>query len=167
MWKTRVSDCLSSSLDLTIVTTGGQPKDDEELVDGEDGTVAPAEVGTEIVAKVDAKRPAINQQQKEKTKQQANAVSKGFQPVVTQGLGRNAQSQEKLSVLVTLPANITDKSQLIIEFDEASNGSILVIEHGQGTARHGFHARLRQTRCTTIGATIGSQVDDAAQEPQH
>jgi hypothetical protein len=51
---------------------------------------------------------------------------------ITQGLGRNAQSQEKLSVLVTLPGNITDKSQLIIEFDEASNGGILVIYAPRG-----------------------------------
>jgi hypothetical protein len=60
-WKTCVSDCLSSSFELTIGTTGGQPKDDEELDDGEDTPVAPAEVGSQVVEKLDAKRPAINQ----------------------------------------------------------------------------------------------------------
>jgi hypothetical protein len=82
---------LESSFDLTSITTGGQPKDDEELVDGDDDSVAPMEVVSQVGAKVDAKQPAINQQRKEKAKKQANNVSKGFQPIITQGLGRNAQ----------------------------------------------------------------------------
>jgi hypothetical protein len=72
--------------------------------------VAPLEVVSQVGAKVDAKQPAINQQRKEKAKKQANNVCKGFQPIITKGLGCNTQLKEKMSVLVTLPGNIIDKS---------------------------------------------------------
>ena len=123
--------------------------------------MAPAEVGSQVVPNNDAKRPAINQQRKEKAKKQANAVCKDIQPIVTQGLGRNVQAQEKLTVLVTLPGNITDKSQLHIEFDEASNGGILVLYAPRGIMS------TNMDKVQIVMASMPGLDKHAAQEPQH
>jgi hypothetical protein len=102
----------------TIYTAGGELKDEEE-----DEEVMPEGE----ISMGPAKRPANNQHVQEKTKKQAIASKNDVQPVVTQALGRDSHSRERMVVLVTMPGNIQNLSQLIVEFAEGSKGARLIV----------------------------------------
>jgi hypothetical protein len=78
-------------------------------------------IGNTVEAKTDTKQPATINERKNKAKKQATDTTvKAYMPVVTQALGRTLHQLEKMSVLVTIPGNITNAKQLIVEFEEGT-----------------------------------------------
>jgi hypothetical protein len=88
----------------------------------------PAPPAPPVVPKAAIKRPAVAS-----LPGQSSAKKQGLDekllitPVMTQAIFRDEKDREKLTVVITMPANITHKSQLRVEFTGNSNGGRLIV----------------------------------------
>ena len=90
------------------------------------------------------------------TKKQASPKVKTsvITPVATQAMARNSNSREKLTVVVTMPANIFELSQLTIEFANEA-GSALTIWVPRG------HASSNMDKLKTVFGHLLEDMDAA------
>jgi hypothetical protein len=121
--------------DLTNFTTGavGEPKDNKDA--------EPKEEVTEGVQKMIAaaaaacKRPVppvvvpLTASAKKQAVEQVKNVVTG---VVTQAVSLDSKSVECVAVVVTMPGNSTNKSQISVEFVAGSNGAKILVYVPQG-----------------------------------
>jgi hypothetical protein len=111
--------------------TGGDVKEEEN---GAEAAAMPAPAVLELpdpplppVAFINAKRPAPPPTTLASANKTALEVKNLIMPVMMQAVFRNDNSHEKLTCVITMPANVTHKSQLKVEFVGASNGARMVV----------------------------------------
>jgi hypothetical protein len=85
-----------------------------------------------LVAFINAKCPASPMTTLASAKKTALDVNNLITPVMTQAVFHDDSSREKLTCVITMPANVTHKSQLKVEFVTSSNGARMIVWVPQG-----------------------------------
>jgi hypothetical protein len=144
---------------LTKFTTGaiGQPKDDKDA-----GATEPKVEVTEETQKIIAaaaascKRPAppgvvpLTALAKKQAVEQPNNVVTG---VVTQAVSLDSKSVKHVACVVTMPGNITNKTQISVEFAAGSNGAKINVYVPRGKLANNMD-RLKKGLATLSGLDL-------------
>jgi hypothetical protein len=143
------------------LTLNSQPKDDEDAEVVEQKEEVTEEVQKYIAAASAAcKRPAppvvvpLTASAKKQAVEQPNNVVTG---VVTQAVSLDSKSVERVAVVVSMPGNITNKSQISVELAAGSNGAKINVYVPRGKLANNM-GRLKKG----IAGLFGLDIMDAA-----